>query len=227
MTGRYNPWGTTEAPSLVIFDLDGTLADSLDDLTASVNFMRGAFGLDPLISEDVRRGIGKGARNLVIRTMPDNDARIDEALKLFIEHNGVHLAVHTRLYPGARELLSALSASGIVMALVSNKNTAHCAQLLSLLGIADFFRSVLGGDAVNSCKPSPEPLLEAIARAGARPGSTVMIGDSVNDFEAAAGSGVRSIGCSFGYGEPSELDRADVRIDSLNNLLPLPWDING
>jgi phosphoglycolate phosphatase len=210
-------------PSLVIFDLDGTLVDSLDDLGASINFMRTEFGLAPLTLEQVRGAIGKGARNLVTRCLPEGDGRIDAALALFLQHNGAHLAARTRLYPGARELLSALSGSGVPLALVSNKNTAHCRELLSLLGIAGFFQAVLGGDAVACSKPSPEPLLEAIARTSARLETTVMIGDSCNDFEAAKGAGVWSIGCRFGYGEPAELEIADVRIDALDNLLPLPW----
>ena len=223
MRNQINPWGVTDPPSLVIFDLDGTLVNSLEDLTCSVNFMRKEFGLGPLMPEDVRRAVGKGARSLVVRTMPENDARIDEALALFLEHNGSILADHSRLYPNARELLSALKHSGIPLVLVSNKNTAHCVLLLSLLGIVEYFQVVIGGDAVESCKPSPEPLLEAISRAGARAETTVMIGDSINDFEAATGAGVRSIGCMFGYGESWELERADVRIDALDNLFPLPW----
>lgn len=218
-----NFWGTSDSPSLVIFDLDGTLVDSLEDLSSSVNFMRGKFGLTPLLPEVVRRSIGKGARNLVTRTMPEHDARIDEALAIFLADNGAHLAAHTRLYPGARELLSALNRSDIPLALVSNKNTAHCRELIDLLGIADFFHTVLGGDAVEHCKPSPQPLLKAVALAGAQAVTSVMVGDSSNDFEAARGAGMRSIGCMFGYGEPWELDMADIRINALNNLLPLPW----
>ncbi|GAM11092.1 phosphoglycolate phosphatase 1 [Geobacter sp. OR-1] len=222
-----NPWGASKPPSLVIFDLDGTLVNSLEDLAMSVNFMRGNFGLPPIALEDVRRAIGKGARNLVTRTMPENDGRINEALSLFLEHNGSNLAVHSRLYPGARELLAALNSSGIPLGLVSNKNSAHCELLLSSLGIADSFRTILGGDAVKECKPSPAPLLETLSRTGSTAETTVMIGDSINDFEAAFAAGVRSIGCKFGYGESWEVERATVRIDSLEELLPLPWSAQG
>jgi phosphoglycolate phosphatase len=215
-------WGHLP-PSLVIFDLDGTLVDSLEDLAASIDFMRGRFGLASVTVEHVRNSIGKGARNLVTRCMPDNDCRIDEALALFLEHNGANLAVRTRLYPGACELLATLNTSGIPLALVSNKNTEHCNKLLSQLGIGGFFHAVLGGDATVSCKPSPEPLLEAIVRADARTETTVMVGDSSNDFLAANRAGVRSVGCTFGYGGPWEQKLADVRIASLDNLLPLPW----
>jgi phosphoglycolate phosphatase len=219
-----NAWGLHHKPSLVIFDLDGTLVDSLEDLTSSVNYMRSRFGLDALSQEQVRSAIGKGARNLVERSMPADDSRIDEALAIFLDHNGSNLAVHTRLYPGAEKLLSSLKHIDIPLALVSNKNTGHCRQLLSTLNIQEYFHTILGGDAVKNCKPSPDALLEAISRTNAAKETTVMIGDSINDVTAAAEAGVTSIGCSFGYGEAWELERAAVRIDALEQLLPLPWE---
>jgi len=121
MQEAINIWGLPAPPSLVLFDLDGTLVDSLDDLGASVNFMRAEFGLSPLDLDDVRLCIGKGARNLVARTMPPDDGRIDEALRVFLGHNGQTLAVHSRLFPGARELLASLRGAGIPLAVVSNK----------------------------------------------------------------------------------------------------------
>lgn len=210
-------------PSLVIFDLDGTLVNSLADLAASVNFMRAEFGLEPIGLQDVKLGIGKGARHLVTRTMPPDDGRIDKALKLFLDHNGRTLAVHSVLYPGASELLKSLNHAGIPLAVVSNKNTAHCALLLGSLGIADCFQTILGGDAVHNCKPAPDPLIEAIYRTGAHAETTVMIGDSINDFDAAVAAGVRAVGCRFGYGAAWEMERAAVCIDVLEELLPLPW----
>ena len=223
MREQINIWGMLSPPSLVIFDLDGTLVDSLADLAASVNFMRAEFGLAPIGLQDVKRGIGKGGRNLVTKTMPSDDGRIDEALKVFLGHNGRTLAVHSRLYPGARDLLTSLNLAGIPSALVSNKNTAHSELLLRSLGIAGCFQTILGGDAVQNCKPAPDPLMEAIYRTGAQAKTTVMIGDSINDFDAAIAAGVRAIGCNFGYGERWELEYAAVRINSLEELLPLPW----
>lgn len=216
-------WGVVKPPSLVIFDLDGTLIDTLAGLTYSVNAMRCQLGLAPLPLESVRSAIGKGSRNLVRRCLPEGDARVDEGLALFFAHNGGNLAAGTSLYPGAVELLEVLCSSGTPMALVSNKNTVHCNRLLELFGVARFFRAVLGGDAEEEFKPSPMPLLAAVARCGAEPETSLMIGDSCNDFEAARGCGIRSIGCRYGYGEPWELELADARITSLDDLLPLPW----
>lgn len=224
MTGSQSKlWGLSCPPSLVIFDLDGTLVDSLEDLAASVNYMRGEFGLQPITSEAVRQCIGKGAHNLVTKTLPEYAEETDKALLIFLEHNGSNIAVHSKLYPGVMELLSTLQHANILLAVVSNKNTALCEQLLSVIGIADYFPVILGGDAVKSCKPAPDPLLEAISRTGASVGTTVMIGDSVNDFDAARAAGVRSIACMYGFGEPWEAERADARIDALDDLLPLPF----
>lgn len=218
-----NLWGMPNLPSLIIFDLDGTLIDSLENIAASLNHMRGEFRLPPLSLEEVKRAVGKGARNLVTRTMPDNDRRIDEALAIYLEHNGRTLAVHTKLYPGAEELLSDLHQTGIPLALVTNKNTAHSELLLSFLGVSHYFHTILGCDAVKNCKPAPDPLLEALSRTGAKTETAVMVGDSSNDFDAARAAGIRTIGCRYGYGESWELERASVCIDSLKNLLPLPW----
>ena len=216
-------WGFNVLPSLVIFDLDGTLIDSLAGLAESINAMRKAFDLPPLSLDAVRSAIGKGARNLVSRCLPDGDERIDAALTLFFAHNGDNLAARTTLYPGVKELLAELHGAGIPLALVSNKNTPHCRRLLELYGIADSFQVVLGGDAVAECKPLPGPLLAAMIQSGSKAATTLMIGDSCNDFEAARKAGIRSIGCRFGYGEEWELELADVAISSLDELLPLPW----
>lgn len=216
-------WGLNTLPSLVIFDLDGTLIDSLAGLAESINAMRKVFYLPQLPLDAVRSAIGKGARNLVSRCLPDGDERIDAALEVFLAHNGDNLAARTTLYPWAKELLTELHGANVSLALVSNKNSAHCHRLLSLYGIADCFQAVLGGDVLAESKPSPGPLLAAMDYCGASAAATVMIGDSCNDFEAARKAGVRSIGCRFGYGEPWELKLADVSIAALDELLPLPW----
>lgn len=220
---RHTTWGIHDRPSLVIFDLDGTLVDSLEDLAASVNVMRGHWDLPPLSVESVRQCIGKGARNLVARTLPEQPEELDRAVTLFLDHNSANIAVHSRLYPGAVSLVTALRQAAIPLAVVSNKNTALSRQLLATLKIADYFHEILGGDALPQCKPSPEPLLEAIRRTGACADTAIMIGDSSNDFDAARAAGVYSIACTFGFGEPWEMERADLRINSFNDLLPLPF----
>lgn len=216
-------WGETP-PSLIIFDLDGTLVNSIDDLVSSINFMRSEFGLNILTLEEVRQAIGKGVRHLVSRCIPENKHdQLDKALNLFLRHNEENMAVNSTLYTGVTELLTALCSFNIPLAVVSNKNTAHSKLLLSKFAIADFFTLIIGGDTFLTCKPSPEPLLKTVDSIGADLSSTIMIGDSINDFQAASSAGIVSIGCNFGYGYQWELETANFRIDSMNDLLPLPF----
>lgn len=208
---------------LYIFDLDGTLIDSLDDLTTSVNAMRQEFSLPSLERQAVRGMVGQGARNLVERALPGRSAQeVDEGLKVFLRHNEAHLFDRTRLYPEAAATLAELAGRGHTLALLSNKNERHCRMLLEHFGIAGHFAAVMGGDSMPSRKPSPEPVLRLMEVLTRRPMETFMVGDSINDIAAGRDAGVRTIGCSFGYGEPSELADATFIINSFAGLLRLP-----
>jgi phosphoglycolate phosphatase len=208
---------------LYIFDLDGTLVDSLDDLTASVNVMRHEFALPSLDRQSVRLMVGQGARNLVERALPGLSAQeVDAGLKVFLAHNEAHLFDRTRLYPEVAETLAALAGLGHTLALLSNKNEGLCRKLLEHFGIAGHFAAVMGGDSMDSRKPSPEPVLRLMTMLARQPAETVMVGDSINDIAAGRDAGVRTIGCSFGYGEPQELADAAFIINSFSELLQLP-----
>lgn len=199
----------------VFFDLDGTLIDSLDDLADAVNHMLSSFGSPLLSLADVRLLIGKGARNLVRRAlMSDDGAEIEEGLARFLEYNHSHIVDRSRLYPGVRETLETLAANGISLAAISNKNEALSRLILEKLGIAPHFRVVCGGDTFAEMKPSPLPLLKLAEHFAIPIGSTVMVGDSINDIQAGIHAGATTIGCTWGYGAPEELREADYRADS-------------
>lgn len=205
---------------LYILDLDGTIVDSLDDLTASVNVMRREFALPSLERQTVKGMVGQGARNLVERALPGRSPReIEYGLEIFLEHNERHLFDRTRLYPEVAETLVDLGRQGHTLALLSNKNEGLCRKLLEHFGIAGHFAAVLGGDSLTSRKPSPEPVLHLMKLLSRRPAETVMVGDSINDIAAGRDAGVMTVGCSFGYGEPSELVDATFIIDSFSGLL--------
>jgi phosphoglycolate phosphatase len=207
---------------LYILDLDGTLVDSLDDLTASVNVMRQQFALPSLDRLAVRGMVGQGARNLVERALPGrNRKEVDDGLAIFLSHNEANLYDRTRLYPGVAETLATLAGQGHTLALLSNKNEGLCRKLLEHFGIAGHFAAVMGGDSMASRKPSPEPVLRLMKLLERLPVETVMVGDSINDIAAGRDAGVRTIGCSFGYGEPSELVDATFIINSFSGLLQL------
>lgn len=212
---------------LIIFDLDGTLIDSLDDLTDATNHMLGIFRRKALTPLEVRKLVGQGARNLVERAMPGATAdEMDTGLAEFLAYNEAHIADRTRPYPGVEETLARLQAGGSAMAVVSNKNVALCREVLAVLGIDTYFAEVLGADSLPFRKPSPDPVLQLLRDFGVSAGEAVMVGDSINDIAAGRGAGVMTIGCTYGYGEISELAEADCRIDRFAQLIELPVFIN-
>jgi phosphoglycolate phosphatase len=207
---------------LIIFDLDGTLVDSLDDLTDSTNHMLKRFDRDELTRRDVRLLVGQGAKRLVEGAMPGaSPDEVEEGVQLFLAYNDLHIADRTRLYPGVSDTLDILGA-GRLLSVISNKYEAHCRKLLAVLGVKDHFCSVMGVDSHPLRKPSPEPLLKMMADCGVTAAETAMVGDSSNDIIAGKGAGVITIGCSYGYGDISEIQDADYRIDRFPELLDLP-----
>jgi phosphoglycolate phosphatase len=206
----------------IIFDLDGTLVDSLDDLTDASNAMLTRFGRGELTRREVRLLVGQGAKRLVERAMPGaSPDEVEEGVQLFLAYNDLHIADRTRLYPGVRETLSILGEERL-LSIISNKYEAHCRKLLAVLGVADHFGAVLGADSLPFRKPSPEPVLRLLADLEVTAAETVMVGDSSNDIIAGQGAGVLTIGCTYGYGDISELNDADYRIDRFAELLDLP-----
>lgn len=208
---------------LLIFDLDGTLIDSLPDLTDATNYVRQSCQLSPLSSEEVRRLVGQGTRSLVARALPSATPRqVDAGLEKFLDYNLLHIADKTRLYPGVAETLQALEGLNIPLCVLSNKNVALCREVLSLLRIAQYFPAVFGADSFPFKKPSPEPVLALLKEFGVAASESVMIGDSINDIAAGGGAGVLTVGCSYGYGDSSELAGADYLVADFASLLRLP-----
>jgi len=204
----------------VLFDLDGTLVDSLEDLTDAVNHVRLEFALPPLTPSAVCKMVGKGALNLVRRALPDrNQAEIDLALQLFLDYNEQHIADKSRLYPGVVELLAELRRRGIRLAIISNKNEALSRLILKSLEIDDYFESVSGGDTFPEIKPSPLPLLRVIEQQGLLPQECIMVGDSINDIQAGNLAGIATVGCSWGYGGNGELGSSSYLVESCEDLL--------
>lgn len=204
----------------VLFDLDGTLVNSLDDLTDAVNHVRHGCALPPLASSDVRMMVGKGALNLVQRALPDcSNTEIEQALQRFLDYNTIHIVDKSRLYPGVIELLNFLKQKGFRMAVISNKNEALSSLILTSLKIHGYFESISGGDTFPESKPSPLPLLRVIEELGLEPCEALMVGDSINDIQAGNLAGITTIGCSWGYGTRQELSQATSIADSCTDLI--------
>jgi phosphoglycolate phosphatase len=211
---------------LIIFDLDGTLADSLPDLTDATNFMLAHFDRPVLAAEQVRKLVGQGASSLVERALPGAaKEELELGLQVFLSYNDAHIADQTRLYPEVANTLVGLSAAGAAgrdLAVLSNKNVALCRKLLKHLAIDEYFAAVLGADSLPFRKPSPEPVRKLLRDFGVTAEETVLVGDSRNDIDAGNAAGVVTVGCSYGYGDAEELVAAGYRVGAFSDLLALP-----
>ncbi len=207
---------------LIIFDLDGTLTDSLADLTDATNQMLAGFGRPVLDCGEVRKLVGQGARRLVERALHGaSEGEVESGLNAFLDYNNEHIADKTRLYPGVKETLDRLRADGRRMAVISNKNVLLCRKLLDILGVGGYFDKVLGADSLPFRKPSPEPILKLLHDFDVAPEEAVMVGDSINDVAAGKGAGVTTVGCTYGYGDAVELADADFLVAAFPELLEL------
>jgi phosphoglycolate phosphatase len=209
------------AAGLVVFDLDGTLIDSTDDLADAVNatLARVRPGTPPLPLEKVRSFVGHGARALVERSLEESklEQRADEVLPLFLEFYRGHLLDRTRLYPGVAEALAGLD--GYRLAVLSNKPADMSRTILRGLGVADRFLRIWGPEDVPARKPDPAGLLRLMAEAGAGRDRTAMVGDSAVDIRTGRAAGVLTVGVSYGL-DPEGLraEPPDVLLDDLRQL---------
>lgn len=207
--------------SLYVFDLDGTLVDSLADLSLSVNWILAREGFPPVSDETVRRAVGNGARNLLARcfaaaasspggagrTVPD-DAAMDRILGEYRAQYDAHCADHTALYPGMREWLEGLAARGRSLAVLTNKPENATRLLLRALGIERFFSVIAGPESFGALKPDPAGLEAIMQAAGAERKDTVMVGDSSVDVETARNAGIAVCAISGGLGDEAALREA-------------------
>lgn len=205
----------------ILFDLDGTLVDSLQDLTNAVNYARQHFALPPISTDQTMSYIGDGQLNLVKRAFADAKKEIDiqQPLKTLQVYYQEHLLDCTRLFPGVRETLQKLSAR-CKLEVVTNKQQDAAEQVCQGLGIAEFLCSIVGGGRTANLKPHPEPLLLALQLAGGHPENTWMVGDHYTDLAAAAAAGCKSCFCNFGYGQTRQ-EHPDCRIDQFSDLLKI------
>ncbi len=208
---------------LIIFDLDGTLIDSREDLAQSVNLMRRELGFPPLSLRTVLQYVGRGARNLVRRSLPASwSGEPDEALEIFLGHYRDHLLDNTAVYPGVRETLEALRDSGLRLAVLTNKPKAPTLAILAGLGLPSFFDVVLGGDSLPVRKPDPLTAEEVIKATGAAPSRTLLVGDSLVDLETARAAKLPFVGVTYGFAAAEELRGAgaEALVDRFADLLP-------
>lgn len=187
--------------ALVVFDLDGTLVDSREDLAASTNDVLVSLGAQPLAIDQVCRMVGDGARTLVQRALDAAGCEADLNLALIEFHRSyaIRLLETTRPYPGIDDVLAALRGHAR-LAVLTNKPLTPTLRLIDHFGWNGIFGRVIGGDGPFPRKPDPSGLLDLMAWAGARPEDTLMVGDSMVDVDVARNAGVAVCVAVYGFG---------------------------
>jgi phosphoglycolate phosphatase len=207
---------------LIVFDLDGTLADSLPDLTNAANYACGQLGLPEHPAEAVKSMIGGGELKFMERLVgPGNQQYVEECLRLYLDYYTRHCGDLTRLYPGVPETLERLAARKL--AVLSNKLQRLTEKTLRVLGVASYFTAMWGGGAKRPLKPSPEPLRALIREVGVEPGRTLMVGDKTADIVSGREAGAFTAAVTYGYGERAALTSAspDFLLEEFSQLLEI------
>ena len=205
---------------LILYDLDGTLVDTLDDIAQAVNHLRDADGLPALPSHEIRRSVGRGVRELVASCLKISDAAcIEQASRQFQAYYAQHLADHSRLYPGVQALLDYFQTRR--QAVVTNKPNPHARDLLRRLGIDRYFVHVIAGDDGYPKKPDPAAVFAMMDQERVTPAETVFIGDNPIDIETGRNAGVLTVGVAQGFSEVDDLAAAspDVLVHHCDELL--------
>jgi phosphoglycolate phosphatase len=187
----------------LLFDLDGTLVDSVPDLAAAVNTVLAEHGLAPLSEPEIAGMVGDGVAALVERALLARGGRgiaLSPAVERYVALYKANATTLSRPYPGVADGLAELAGAGVGLAVCTNKPEAATRAVLEGLGLDRFFPVVLGGDSLASRKPDPAPLLAALDQLGAGAAESAMIGDHRNDVLAARAAGTSVIFARYGYG---------------------------
>ncbi len=194
---------------LLVFDLDGTLAETAGDLCATLNVILAQEGLPPVTLGEARKMVGAGARALIQRGFnaagrPLSEARLEVLFVEFLAYYEAHIADESHLFEGVLASLDRFEAAGFTFAVCTNKVEHPSVRLLTELGVNARFKAICGQDTfkdngVNIAKPDPRMLLNTIERAGGVAGRTIMVGDSRTDIDTAKAAGIPVIAVDFGY----------------------------
>lgn len=215
----------------IIFDLDGTLIDSGEDLVSAVNSTLLLLNRDTFSSDEIHSWIGNGALLLVKRALSGGDvddetleqSLIDQAMSLFLTEYEKNVCVNTTMYSGVRVSLKVLKAQGYKLAIVTNKPIQFVHPILKKLGLDTLFEIILGGSCIEKSKPDPLPLETVCKRFNISPQECVMVGDSKNDILPANALGMDSIGLLYGYnyGENIQDYNPTIVLDDFSDVVGL------
>lgn len=213
--------------SLAIFDLDGTLADTREDLCTGINLMRKHFNAPPLPLEVVTSYIGDGIKMLVERSLQDivEKPSIEEAVKLNYKFYREHIVDKTKLYTGVFEGLSNLKENGFCFALITNKPYEAALYILKYFNIEPFFDVIIGGDSGFALKPSPQSIFHSVETINKKYNVSLfvsedcwIIGDNHTDIAAAKNANAKSIFVTYGFGKLLDI-KPDVICSSFDEIV--------
>lgn len=212
-------------PSVIIFDLDGTLIDSAPDLASAVNAMLAELGREPLAVHEVRGMVGDGVAMLVARALAARHCgQVDSSLAMaaFMRRYEAAATCETTVFPGAEEALRTLAAAAIPLAVCTNKPARLTTDILESFGLAKYFARVVGGDSLPFRKPDPRVLLTVLEAFGARPERSLLVGDSEVDAATARSAGTPFVLMRHGYHRgPAEEIPCIAALETFGQLPPL------
>lgn len=208
-----------------IFDLDGTVVNTLDDIAYNINLMLEHYSFKPHSVEEIRVMVGNGARKLVERALPENkrsSSFIEEALKVYQKFYDNNIIVKTFVYDGMKDTLIKLKEKGCSLAIISNKDERHVTEVVDKL-LPNVFDIVKGFDGAFPHKPAPDVVLNVINRLDSKLWETCFVGDSKVDILTAENTGIMSVGVLWGFGGERSFYECspDVVITSPEELLKL------
>ena len=206
----------------MVYDLDGTLVDTLEDLAAGVNHVLRAMGVAPMERDEVRRYVGRGVHDLMARCLKTSDAaRIDASVTAFRSYYADHLLDRSRLYPNAKQLLDYFRSRQ--QAVITNKPAPFSRQILETLGVAPYFIDIISGGSDYPHKPDPSSLEALMRRTGVPPEETMVIGDSAIDVEMGRRAGAATAVVLHGLSDEDDLRAAgpDALVADFAELLML------
>jgi len=211
-------------PKTLVFDLDGTLADTAPDIIATLNAILASLGHPTLPDQHAIEMVGNGARALLAAGLkaakvPFDQRLLDKLFVQFLAHYEKHIADKTQLYPGVIAALDRLANDGFIFAVCTNKMEHHAKLLLEKLGIKNRFSAICGRDSFSFFKPDPRHLTMTITQAGGYAEHAIMVGDSGTDINTAKNAKVPVVAVNFGYSETSvRLLDPDVVIEHYDHL---------
>ena len=210
---------------LIIFDLDGTLVDSIQDIADALNYGFEPYGIEALSSGEVAGMVGEGSIRLIEKVLEKYNLELDksEVVKRFVEYYGSHLIDNTRPYPGVAEMLEELK--DYKKAVVSNKHEAFSVETLVRLGLSKYFDIIVGGDILSERKPSPIPVYHVLSALSVKPEESIIVGDSEVDINTGKAASVKTVAAAYGYGRPGFEKEADFVINSMSELADIVKNI--